>query len=376
MRLVMMKICDCADQDGCNVFPAVATIQRETGLKAQSTVRDAIAAFEEAGLLIVKGNQFGGNTTTVRELDTDKLRLVTGQRRKGEKPYCSTHVLRCGEIEIPGDPEAERGDVVVVFVPGAALPSYVEKRKASRTAQVMAIFPRANGDVPAGYEPPPSIVQAWRGATPPLSGEVATDVTPPMSGAPPSDERSPPLRSADPTPPLSGANPSLEPSPERYSPLSPRPRGEQCDVWIDEVRQDKPGCGRALDKLFAPLLAKLPFKATNPRHRLSVLAEFAEAQSDEVLAEALRLLLMPGRKGSPTTDVRQRHIEKAIADARALIDSRGLAERGPLLFPGTAPHAEALAKVAAVDPTWAAELRGQPYIKRSTLRAYGVEQAP
>lgn len=147
-------------------------------------------------------------------------------------------------------------------------------------------------------------------------------------------------------------------------------------MLIEDVRQDKPNCGRALDKLFVPLLAKLPFKAADAHHRLCVLAEFAEAQTDEVLDEALRLLLMPNRKGGPTTDVRQRHVEKAIADARAMLAQRVASQSGPLLFPGTGAHAAALAKVEAVDPAWAAELRSQPFIKRSVLRGYGVEQVP
>jgi len=192
MRLVMMKICDCADEDGTNIFPSVATIRRETGL-GESTIREAIAAFEEAGLLIVKAVDYGnstGRTTTVRELDTDRLRLIAGQRRKGKKPFCSTHILRRGEVDIPAR-SGDRNETVAVVVPGAAMTSYAEAREAQRTAGVLAIFVRPAGLVPDGY------------VAPPVSGGGEGVGTPPVSGGAP-------LQPVDPSPPASGPHPSSQ----------------------------------------------------------------------------------------------------------------------------------------------------------------------
>jgi Helix-turn-helix domain len=189
MRLVMMKICDCADDDGTNIFPSVDTIHRETGLGA-STIRAAIAAFEECGLLIVKANKFGncaGKTTTVRELDTDKLRLVTGKRRKGQRPLPSTHVLRRAAVEVPAGAET-------VMVAGAVLPSFVDPRSEPRAAELMAIFVREAGD-------------ECLAITPPADGEAPLQD---VEGHP-STTRTPPLQQMEVTPPGGGPNPSLDP---------------------------------------------------------------------------------------------------------------------------------------------------------------------
>lgn len=89
---------------------------------------------------------------------------------------------------------------------------------------------------------------------------------------------------------------------------------------IEDALADKPHCGRALEKLFVPLLATLPFKAQSPRHTLATLVEFAEQQTDEVLDEALRLLTTPSSKAYCSHDVRRRNIERAIGDARRIVD--------------------------------------------------------
>jgi len=368
----MMKICDCADEDGTNIFPSVATIQRETGL-GQSTVRECIAAFEEAGLLIVKANKFGnrqGKTTTIRELDTDRLRLITGKRRRGQTPIPSTHVLRRGEIDIPAR-SGDSDETISVFVPGAALPSYVDARGEPRVAQAFALFLR--DEHAAGEE-----------GTPPASGGVDAGSTPPVSGgAPlqplegyPSSQWTPPLQPVEGTPPVAGPNPSLDPSLKDSPPPPRRRRGVREDGLLDEVRKSKRHCGRAFEKLLAPLLTRLPLKAPKPTQALEALADLAEAQQDDVLDEALSLLTTPGTKNYREFDVRVPNIEGAIDAANKIITNRKMRDHGPLLWRGSAAFNEAIAKVQAVHPEFAWELSQRDMVKRSELKAYGVEQQP
>ncbi len=371
MQLVMMKICDCADEDGTNIFPSVATIKRETGL-GESTIREAIAAFEEAGLLIVKANKFGnrdGKTTTVRELDTDRLRLITGQRRKGQKPTPSTHVLRRGEVEVPAR-AGDKDETVTVFVPGAAFTSFVDAREEKRTANVLAIFLRSN---PAAVD-----------ATPPASGGVDGSDAPPASGGVPlqpveghpSSQWTPPLQTMDPTPPLAGPNPSLDPSTKDSPPPPRRGRGVREDRLLDDVRKLKPTCGRAFEKLLAPLLTRLPLKAPKPVDALADLADRAEAHSDEVLSLALSMLVTPGSEAYREFDVRPTNIDNALEAAVKEVENRKLRDNGPLLWRGTQAFDAAIAKVNAVEPNWAWELSQRQFIRRSDLKPYGVEQVP
>ncbi len=58
MSAVAIKLADCANDEGENVYPSIERIERETRLGA-STVRRALAAFEEAGLLEVVAEHTG-----------------------------------------------------------------------------------------------------------------------------------------------------------------------------------------------------------------------------------------------------------------------------------------------------------------------------
>jgi DNA-binding transcriptional ArsR family regulator len=366
MLLVMKKICDCADEDGTNIFPSVATIRRETGL-GESTIREAIAALEEAGILIVKAHKFGnrqGKTTTVRELDTDKLRLITGTRRKGKKPLASTHILRRGEVRIPAR-EGDKDEPVSVCVPGAALPSFVDARVEPRTANVLAIFVRPAGQVPDGYDAPPAVGGVGSNGAPPASGG-ATE-------AHPSSQRTPPLQPPADAPPEAGPNPSLDPS-EDPSPPTPKGGRERGDDLVREVRAAKPECARAVDKLLAPLFATIRLEAPNPAFAAATLAEFAQGFDDEILGEALRLLTTPGthyrRWSAKVADV-----SDAIRAGRTVVETRrSLAKPGRLIMRGTPDFDAAIAKVAEQHPEYADSLRSSDYLTRSMLKTYGVEQ--
>ena len=86
MRLIALKLADCANDEGENIYPSVGRVERETGL-AGSTVRRDIAAMEECGLLEVieeaSGNKWD-RSTTIRRFDVEKLKSLTWtERRRG-----------------------------------------------------------------------------------------------------------------------------------------------------------------------------------------------------------------------------------------------------------------------------------------------------
>ena len=78
MRLLALKLADCANDEGENIYPSVGRIERETGLGV-STIRRDLAAMEECSLLDVV-EQVSGNkwlrSTTVRRFNTEKLRAL------------------------------------------------------------------------------------------------------------------------------------------------------------------------------------------------------------------------------------------------------------------------------------------------------------
>lgn len=86
MRLIALKLADCANDEGENIYPSVGRVERETGL-AGSTVRRDIAAMEECGLLEVieetSGNKWD-RSTTIRRFDVERLKSLTWtERRRG-----------------------------------------------------------------------------------------------------------------------------------------------------------------------------------------------------------------------------------------------------------------------------------------------------
>ena len=76
-KMVALKLADCANDDGRNIFPSVRTIKRTTGC-AKSTIRKWLFAMEFAGLLLVKERSAGGanNDTTIRAFDMARLRAL------------------------------------------------------------------------------------------------------------------------------------------------------------------------------------------------------------------------------------------------------------------------------------------------------------
>lgn len=185
MQAVFMKLADCADPDGTNVFPSVATIADECTM-SESCVRVQIAALREMGLLIDRDEAHGnrsGRTTVLREIDIDKLALITGQRVRGKGKVPSTHVIR----------KLGAGDD-------------------ARWAIILRPTPPGAGGVP---------LQEVEGY--------------------PSTTWTPPLQEVEGTPPGGGPNPSIDPS----MTLSPLPPAGGAGAGSDETEPDVDNLGTA-----------------------------------------------------------------------------------------------------------------------------------
>jgi hypothetical protein len=378
-KMVALKLADCASDQGDSIFPSVDTIERTTGC-VQSTVRKWLFAMEHSGLLKVLKRSAGGahKDTTVRAFDLGLLRRLNPTIDKDDNDVPSELKLidvrakRLSQEDKDAPPvvvdidDPREGSVVTVFriVPRSP-PGQIDQGEGGDPAA-----PSGSGAPPYG--------QSDQGGTPPLNGEVdggtpppsggVENATPPPSGGHPSAERGPPLRPADPNRP--------KPSGIRHSPHSPRKRRgarERVDL-LDEVRSAHVHCGRAFEKLLVPLLSRVPLNAPNPEHALATLAELAERQTDEVLDEALKQLATPGLMTYREFDVRPTNIETAIAAGKSIVASRAVVKNGPLIFRNSAEFDAAIAKVAERDPSWAATLRTNEFLRRSALKAYGIQQ--
>ena len=378
MRVVAMKICDCADPDGTNIFPSVSLICEETNA-SPSAVRSALAAFEQCGLLDVRANKFGnryGRTTVVRELDTDLLRLITGQRRKGQPKIPSKFVLAQVEAVVqPGQTE--------LIIPLAASPVRLEPsskpRDTAETIKVWAIVPRPlaavatastppgdggvgsqMADPPEGSTPPPP-----EGSTPPPPGGVPLH---PLEGYP-STTWTPPLQEVDPTPPGGGANPSLDPSLDP-SPLPPRRRGgrarEGVDDWILKV--STPARAMALQVLLEPVIRSRRFDVPDPVFTLGTLADWA-SQHPQPLLERARAAVLTSRK----VTVKPADIEDAL---KAEIKAAKLVQTlstSPVIVTGTDEFREAIRKLRAINPLEAELAENKNVLNREWLAKLGVD---
>jgi len=110
MRLLALKLADCANDEGENIYPSVGRIERETGLGV-STIRRDLAAMEECSLLDVV-EQVSGNkwlrSTTVRRFNTEKLRnLAEVEHKRGvyEPSRCILKQVELGLRDAKGKPK-------------------------------------------------------------------------------------------------------------------------------------------------------------------------------------------------------------------------------------------------------------------------------
>lgn len=82
LKLVALKLADCANDDGENIYPSVGRVERDTGLSA-SAVHEALGDMEASGLVVVVSRRFGNRrnrSTAVRSFDMDRLAALCDGR--------------------------------------------------------------------------------------------------------------------------------------------------------------------------------------------------------------------------------------------------------------------------------------------------------
>lgn len=86
-KLIALKLADCANDDGANVFPSRRTVERAT-MCSPAAVKKWLAAFEQAGLLIVERRSAGGpqKDTTVRRFNMTMLRALASGTKRFDHP--------------------------------------------------------------------------------------------------------------------------------------------------------------------------------------------------------------------------------------------------------------------------------------------------
>lgn len=226
MKLVALKLADCANDDGENIYPSVGRIERETGLGA-STVRNVLRMFQEAGLLEIVAEAHGnkwGRSTTIRRFDVEHL-----------------HDLSAVEVR-QGDRRVQRPSTHVIKQVGHG----AEAR--------WAVLPRGADDASA-YD-----AEEAPEAKPPLQPlEGQTEATPPDAGACPSSSRRG-------TPPATGPYPSVRTIIEPL-PLTPASGGTAPPGRGNEILDGLKADGRnqhVVEHLIAPLLAMLKPRFPDP----------------------------------------------------------------------------------------------------------------
>lgn len=193
MASVAVKLADCANDDGENIYPSVGRIERETRLGA-STVRRVLAAFEEAGLLEVVAEASGNKwsrSTTIRRFNLCHLHDLSAQEVRSKNRVLlapSTHVLK---EEIDGNRKVWR-----IMLRGPGDPSDYARDDEPVTGSAAAAQP----------VPPLPELEGYANSTPPAAGGD-------------------PSQSGSPTPPAAGAKPYIEPSID--NPPSPPTGGER-----------------------------------------------------------------------------------------------------------------------------------------------------
>lgn len=281
MSSVAVKLADCANDDGENVYPSVNRVERETRL-GQSTVRRILAAFEEAGLLEVieetSGNRWN-RSTTIRRFCMEKL-----------------HDLSAVEV---------RRDHAVVLTPS----THVLKEVLVGNRTVWAVVLRGPDDT-SDYD---------RFVDPPLpQREGHATSTPPAAGGVPL-----PLREG--APPAAGPNPSLEP-PSRLFPPAPAKRGSRergrksnaVEDAIQLVRSERPDVAArvaAVDTVLAPIVRRLRLDAPSLDGSLRSLADWIGVKALTAHeATTIAAAVLKDRRAS----VKPSDIERAVKSQLAL----------------------------------------------------------
>lgn len=401
--LVMMKLGECADDDGTNVFPSVAHVARETQLSPRA-VSKQLAILRECGLVADKKDEHGNRvsrTSVVREINIDLMAAVADTRVRGKGRTPSSHVIAEVACDVPAGAET-------FWVPGALAASVIAEHVGAGglrvpwpggPRQVWAIIPRAQAERQS--LPEADDADDDGGATPAPDSGVDAATPAPRSGV----DGSPPLHQVQGTPEPGAAHPcttfqqpltdpSLDPSP----PAPPRTGGGACevksskggsgttDVGRDRRRalakvdaidaliadvlgdQPSPDRSRAVAVLIGPLARQRKIDAPDPAFALGVIAEWASKHPDPVLRDALDRVLW-GRAATVKPSDVEAALKAAIAKAKA---ERQMACSG-VFVAGTAQFIRAVAAVAKVSAADAELMRNWSSIRREHLARHGID---
>jgi hypothetical protein len=212
MRLLALKLADCANDDGENVYPSVDRVERETGL-SEAAIRRDLAALEESGVLEVIEERHGnrwGRSTTIRRFDTEKLRGLawTEKRHKG----------------------SDRTEIIPSLLTlSQAGPERMNAR--GRNVPTWVVGPRAPGDVA-----PLHIVE---GQDEGCSANAGDATPPPRGGA----EDAPPLHHVEGTPPPRGPTPPRGSGIAKVSPHTPLQKRSIIEPSEDPPLAPQPAAG-------------------------------------------------------------------------------------------------------------------------------------
>lgn len=396
MKLVMMKLADCADDDGTNVFPSVAYIARETLLSTRS-VSDQIAALRECGLVADRKDEHGNRvnrTSVLREINIDLMAAVSDRRVRGKPRVPSEYVITQVEFDVPAG-------ATQILVPGALAASTFREPAAGGARRVWAIMPRpaeaatpatgagADGSTPAaGSGVPLQQVQGTpaTGADHPCDscqqpihypsntssplppadrgGRESEDVSETGKGAGPAIRSSERERGREPAAPAS----ALRSAPAKQ-PRSVRQAEDKrglCEWVLAAIRT--PERERAIAVLIEPLVRLRRIDAQDVPFALAQMAEWAAKHPDYLLAEARDRILAARDVTVKPADI-EKHLRAAIARAKAEAE---IAANGKWVT-GTAQFRAALAAVRAVKPLDAELMANWNVIRPSDLAALGID---
>lgn len=177
-KLIALKLADCANDDGANVFPSRRTVERAT-MCSTAAVKNWLAVLERANLLLVERRSLGGahRDTTVRRFNMVLLRgLVDGTHRFVPRD-------RSWGIDGPSGDSANTeigGHVVARSPDGPAVRTPARGHHVARTGPRGGPKPSTNRHDPSARERAGQVAASASPAIPPAIGLIRIENTDPL----------------------------------------------------------------------------------------------------------------------------------------------------------------------------------------------------
>lgn len=254
-KIIALKLADCANDDGENIYPSAARLERETGCST-STVREVLALLEAQGLLVVVSESHTnrhGHSSTIRRYDLDVLEGLLSKRLVWRY---ETRALIDEETNEP-------------------------QRMPSGKARVERLWRIERAD----------------GLPPPDSGPLQ-NLDPPESGAHPSRIAVPPCTPYKDKPSLNRHTHSA--------------RVREVDGIVDELISAKPDREALVRQLVEPIIRQRSFSAPDPVYALGEIADREDVRSLDAATIAKAVAFVLERRAAV---VKPHDIQVAIAEA-------------------------------------------------------------